>query len=311
MILRQYRLSGQTVTHAQFKRDFLNYASRDNFIAWADAFLEDQKISGLMSEQTYKNKKNRLKHFSEFANKQVLFAELTPQLISQFDLYLRKKSGLKKHNSIQSIHVGIKTFIKVAIAEGVNVDNPYDKFKIKPYQPGNRISLDKLELSRLKILYSKKELPELEQETLRKFLFSCYTGIRISDSARLRYENIDDGFLKMETFKTRRFGKNVNIALPDFAKQLLGDGNWGLIFKTIADQTVNKALKEIAIKAEINKRLTFHVSRDTFATFFIELGGDVASLKELLAITKTETAMIYVKMSEKRKETLMKNFNKI
>ncbi len=76
-LLRQYRLSGQTVTHLQFKRDFLNYASRDNFITWANAFLEDQKITGVLSEQTYKNKKNRLKHLSNFVNQNILFAELT------------------------------------------------------------------------------------------------------------------------------------------------------------------------------------------------------------------------------------------
>ena len=70
-------------------------------------------------------------------------------------------------------------------------------------------------------------------------------------------------------------------------------------------------LKVLAHKAGISKKLTFHVSRDTFATLFIELGGDVATLKEILGHSDVKTTMIYVKMSEKRKELLMSKFDSL
>lgn len=311
-LLRKYRLAERPVNHDQFKRDFLNYASLDNFLSWSSDYLEHQKLNRKIAIQTYKNKKSRLNHFVNFAKKNktnILFSDLTPKLISDFDTYLKRTVKLA-FNSQQAVHVSIQSFIKQALDEGINLDNPYKVFKIANYIPGDRYPIEEWEKDKLKKLYKSNDLSEIEKEVLRKFLFSCDTGLRISDSKNIKYENIENNILKFHTIKGERFGKKAEIYLTDFAGSLLRNEQYGLIFKRIADQTVNKILKEIGIKAEIKTKLTFHVARDTFGTDFIEKGGGLATLSELMTHSDIKTTMIYVKIREKKKIEEMKNFNK-
>jgi site-specific recombinase XerD len=86
----------------------------------------------------------------------------------------------------------------------------------------------------------------------------------------------------------------------------------GPIFHTYADPVTNRLLKEVAIKCGIKKRLTFHISRHTFGTLFLERGGRVEVLKELMGHSDIDTTMVYVHMSDKRKTEQKKEaFDKV
>jgi site-specific recombinase XerD len=64
---------------------------------------------------------------------------------------------------------------------------------------------------------------------------------------------------------------------------------------------MNKHLKDIARAVGIRKKLTFHISRHTFATRFLESGGAIEVLQQLLGHTDIATTMIYVTVSSRRK----------
>jgi site-specific recombinase XerD len=309
-IVRYYRLSGKKLTHNLFKSEFLNYASRDSFFNWAESKILEDYRSENIAEQTFKNKKNRLKHFNEFAGDKLTFSQIDYNLIVSFETYLRKKLKLK-YNTAVCVLVTIKSLLSDATDAGINLDNPFAKFKIGNYKESERLPLEIEEVRKLKDKLNSGELTEFENEVLRKFLFSCYTGLRISDSNQLDYKHIYDNTIRIDTVKGLNFGKTAIIPLPKYALELLENKTRGKVFENMTDQACNRALKQIAIKAGINKNLTFHVSRDTFGTLFIELGGDVATLKDLMAHTKVETTMIYVKISENRKQKLMSNFDSL
>lgn len=310
-LLRRYRLADREVTHQSFKLDFLNYASRDNFVSWAKAKLEAANMADTIKLQTYKNKKNRLKHFETFTKGNVLFSEIDPELIAKFDKYLRSNIKLR-HNSIQAVHVTINSFLKEAIRNKINVENPYEQFKIKAFKKGKRDPLEIGDLKKLKQLYSSKRLESFPQEILRKFLFSCETGLRISDNNALDYEDIENRVLTVSTIKGERFGVVVSVPLTKYALTLIDPTKRrGAIFKNICDQVVNRNLKIIAAKAEINRSLTFHCSRDTFATNFIDAGGNAETLMSLLGHAEIKTTMIYVKISEARKKKLIMNLDSL
>jgi integrase/recombinase XerD len=309
-LIRFYRLSKRKVDPQTFKSDFLNFASRDEFIFWAEQKLQSDLAGDIIKNQTFKNKRNRLSHFKNFVKGHILFSEVNLKSIIDFDNYLRKSVKLK-HNSALAAHNSLNSIFKAAVDTGINFENPYKKFQIKSYVPGDRQPLEKFELKELQKTYKSGKLNEMQIEVLRKFLFSCFTGLRISDSKQLDYFHIDEGVIRLATIKGQRFGKEIKIPIPDYALSLLEDRNRGLVFLPISDQEVNRTLKEIASIAEIKKKLTFHVSRDTFATLFIELGGDAPTLMELLGHSEIKTTMIYVKLSEKRKEKMMMNFNNI
>jgi len=308
-IIRSYRLQLRVLTLELFVHEYNNFASRDCFLFFATSKNNSLYEKGINTYRTRLRHQTALNCLGSFMKgKQLLMRDFSLELVRQLDAWLRK-SKRYKYNTIMSTHKIIKTYIYYALKDGYYLDNPYDNFPIS-FRDADREALDRDELASLKALLNSKVLNELENECLRKFLFSCYTGIRISDSALISSSQIKDGVIKMKMKKGERFGKEIKVPLPKYARDLI-DGRKGLLFRPYADKTVNEALKVIAAHAGITKNLSFHVSRDTFGTLFMELGGDIASLQELMGHSKIQTTMIYVKMSEQRKEKLMMNFDKL
>ena len=130
-------------------------------------------------------------------------------------------------------------------------------------------------------------------EILAYFLFSCYTGLRFSDVEVANSSNIIDKMYNYTPIKSRNKLKVVKVPLTDRALAIIKDKK-GKLFNTKCNQRTNEALKEIATCAEINKKLTFHVARHTFATSFLSLGGKVEVLQKIMGHSKLETTMVYV-----------------
>jgi len=74
-------------------------------------------------------------------------------------------------------------------------------------------------------------------------------------------------------------------------------------------QNINEDLKKIAAAAGITMNLTFHVSRHTFATTFLRLGGSLETLQRIMGHAKMATTQIYAHMIDERIEKEMNNFN--
>lgn len=298
------------LTLTTFTREFENYEQRDNFFAYWRRKQQELYNTGVISEATWKRHRVSVDGLQAYYGCELLrMCDINIDLVQNFNVWLRKKLKVQ-NNTVCGYMKNFKTYINHAISDGFEINNPFKKFKFS-FQPGKRSALEATELTKLKKLLIKKTTTPLEKLVLQKFLFSCYTGIRISDSARITADMIDgQGVLNLKMKKGERFGKLVQIPLPKFALQLIKGKKYNL-FESVADQTCNDVLKVLAAKAHIEKRLTFHVSRDTFGTLFIELGGDPVTLKDLMGHTNIQTTMIYTKMSEKRKEKLMSNFDKL
>ena len=103
----------------------------------------------------------------------------------------------------------------------------------------------------------------------------------------------------------------VRVPLGTAAVKLIADEGTieGLIFRPLSEQRMNKNLKEIAKMAGINKPLTNHSGRHTFATLFIEKTSDVATLQKLLGHSRIEETMVYVHISESKIKAQMKIFD--
>lgn len=308
-IVLRYYANEKALNIETFCLEFNDYHSRENLLMFWEKKSQQLYDDKIIVYDTYKRHKSSRKRFQTFVKSaEFLFTELNFELIQKYDSYLRKTKKYA-HNTVCGFHKDLKTSINMAIEDGHRIVNPYLKFQYT-YRDGERAVLDMEELARLRSLVDGDEVNPTENEVLKGFLFSCYTGLRVSDNRSLTSEMIKDGLLHMNMKKGNRFGKTITVHLPDYAKKLI-EGRKGKIFNLYAEKTRNETLKILAAKAKINKRLTFHVSRDTFGTLFIELGGDPVSLKELMGHTSIATTMIYVKISEQRKKTLMMNFNRL
>lgn len=109
--------------------------------------------------------------------------------------------------------------------------------------------------------------------------------------------------------KTR---ERVTIPLIKKSKAILSNGlPEQRIFKVFANQVTNRYLKDLAGKAHINKRISFHSSRHTFATVSMELGIPIEYISSLLGHKDLKTTRIYTKILDYKKVEAMKNWEKL
>jgi site-specific recombinase XerD len=308
-IKTKYFSENKKLTIVIFREEFLNYLSADNFMNYWKKKMAGNRKEDIITETTKTNHTTSYNRLAEYLGAEVLlFNDISLNLVKAYNAWARKKKGWS-HNTVCTDHKTFRSYMQYAMADKIKFDYPYDKFSFK-FVEGEREALEEHELEALKELYGSGKLTGIAQEVLRKFLFSCYTGLRVSDTHEVHRSMIRNGKLHMNLIKGFNFGKQVHMTLPDYALQLIKGRN-GLLFEPVTDQTCNRYLKSIAILADIEKKLTFHVSRDTFGTLFIEMGGDVYTLMGLMGHSSIETTMIYIKMSEKRKDLQMQNMNKL
>lgn len=276
---------------------FWKSSKYDSFTAFIGTELEqDQK----RASSTVDNNKGSLRHWQAF-RKDVLFSEINYTLIDAFDQYLR---GHKlKTNSIHKHHRVIRRFINLAIKKNLleSQDNPYLQFELKREET-KRIVLSKEEVTILEKLEIPKDLSRLEQ-VRDIFLFSCYTGLRCSDALSIKKENLEQTskglLLHIRAQKTKKLLTLPLYTLHDGKPAQILEKYWDRpyrIFSISSGQYLNRELKKLAKLANINKAVTSHVARHTFATH-LALKVPLHILQRLLQHGKIETTMVYVHLS--------------
>lgn len=244
----------------------------------------------------YKSQSKKLKGFR--AN--LTFSEITPLFWKQYDSHLIG-IGNNSNTRWKSFRT-IKTYINKAIELGMLKSDPLKGVRVRKPE-GNREFLTQEDLARLVKLHSgimKKDY----KTVLTYFLFSCYTGLRFTDVKNLKNSNIfleeKNSYIRFVQHKT---DQPEILPLADKAKKLLPKG--GLpnqkVFRVYVNQVTNRHLKEIMILAGVNKDISFHCARHTFATILLELSGDIATVSKLLGHKKLATTQIYAKVLDKAK----------
>lgn len=172
----------------------------------------------------------------------------------------------------------------------------------------------------------------LQNQMLKKaFLFACFTGFRISDIKSIKWGDIkeDSGayFIHKKMQKTQLF---VDVPLPEAAIYYLPNRGEAKdtdnIFPTTAprmgkrlqskylpttESGIDNALKVWARKAGVNKKISFHMSRHTYATMLITQGADLYTVSKLLGHTDIQTTQIYAELVGKKKRAAVELLNGI
>lgn len=209
--------------------------------------------------------------------------------------YNRKKSKGLAENTQYKYFTILKTVINSAVRSGIMTHNPFDKVdnSLKPKQEGSR-----------REFLSVEELGKLVEtnptdHTRKTFLFGCFTGLRHADIVTLQWEDIhqdENGFvIRKKQTKTENV---VEIPMNKAAIQLLPEKKEkGLVFGDKFTQVHrNKIIRRWVKSVGIDKHITFHCSRHTFATLLISKGADLYVVSKLLGHTNIETTQIYAKV---------------
>lgn len=142
------------------------------------------------------------------------------------------------------------------------------------------------------------------------FVFACYTGLSYSDLIQLTPKNIQNGIDGESWIKTKRQKTNIPVTTPilpeavEIIERYKKDPRaniTGTIFPCISNQKINSYLKEIADLCNIEKNLTFHLARHTFATTVTLTNGvPIETVSKMLGHTKISTTQIYARVLEKK-----------
>ena len=201
------------------------------------------------------------------------------------------------HKTLLLNQTNLNTMLRYAVHEGLLKKNPCYELDSKDKFQKTPSSREYLTTDELKALM---DVPTGSPITKQTFLFCCFTGLRHSDMVALRWKDIqktDDGYM-IHIPSMQKTGKPVIVPLGNQAKSWLPERNDGLpedkVFVNAPTLCcANRALKHMAEKAGIDKVVSFHVSRHTFATMTLTAGGDIYTTSKLLGHTNIHMTEIY------------------
>lgn len=255
----------------------------------------------------YKTIRSKVDGFirSKYHKSDLFLEDLDFTFISAFEKYLKITENIE-HNTTMGYIKRVKRIMTIAVNNRWIAQNPFTAFKCTTRKIA-RTELSELELT---ALATKKFSVKRLEEVRDCFLFSCYTGYAFIDASKLTREHIvvkNDGELWIETRRTKtEIAADVPllpqaITIIDKYKNHKECEISGRLLPMKSNQKMNAYLKEIADLTGIDKNLTTHMARHTFATT-VTLGNDVPieTVSKMLGHTKITTTQIYARVQEKK-----------
>jgi integrase/recombinase XerD len=315
-IVLVFQLQGEICTLDNIYNKYIGIEikKKEYVLAYYKQYLAKiKKLVGLEIKDSTYNKfayvGNHLEAFLKWKFKKADYPleELNLQFLDYFDYYLKtekKQEQITINKTIQRLRAPIKQ----AISEGYLDRDPFVLHKSKTVRKSV-------------IFLTAEELKTLENAVLQQkrlviiqdlFIFCCYTGLAYNEMSHFEKQNIQIGFdginwIKMKREKTQRL---ISIPILPKAQEIIQkyETENNRIFPSISNQKFNSYLKEIAEIIGIEKRLTHHIARKTFASTVL-LYNDVPMeiVSELLGHSNmTITQDSYGKIVQKKVSEEMK-----
>lgn len=241
----------------------------------------------------------------KFKKTDVYLENIAYSFITDFEHYLKVKQHIS-HNVVMSYIKRVKRIITISVNNRWLSHNPFAGF-VCTSKKVERTELEDYELDTLE----GKHFSILRLEEVRDcYLFSCYTGYAFVDAEKLSPGHIvrgKDGQLWINTDRTKS-KIEANVPLLPKALAIIEKYKYhpecqamGRLLPMKSNQKMNAYLKEIADLCGIEKNLTTHTARHTFATT-VTLENDVPieSVSKMLGHTKITTTQIYARVKEKK-----------
>lgn len=223
-------------------------------------------------------------HFENFTNGKCTFAEVNVDLCRKFREYLLNANQFKfknkklEHNSAAGYFSTFRGLLKIAYRDKMFRENVNDFLEKIEYKDVKKEYLTGEELYRL--ANTPCEIPVLKAASL----FACLTGLRISDILQLEWNHIvtasEGGYcMRIRTEKTEA---ETTLPISDEALELYGKRGTGKVFKELKRSMIQHPLQKWLKQAGIEKNITFHLARHTFATLQIALNTDIFTVSKML-----------------------------
>ena len=257
-----------------------------------------------------------LKHTIEFLEwkykiSDIEISKINHAFITDYEFYLRSVRNCANNTAVKYIK-NFSKIIKICLANDWLDKNPFANYKAKVKEV-ERVYLTESEVQNI----IEKDLKNDRLSLVRDiFLFSCFTGLAYIDVKNLTKSHISLGIDGEKWIFTHRQKTESASKIPILpVTQLIIDkyenhpqaiGNDKLL-PVLSNQKMNAYLKEIAGVCEIDKELTFHIARHTFATTVTLTNGvPIESVSKMLGHKNLRTTQHYAKVLDRKVSDDMK-----
>lgn len=274
----------------------------------------NDKVEALVGQDfapgTLERYKTSLKHTQEFLNwkykvSDIDITKIDHVFIMDYDFWLRSVRKCANNTAVKYIK-NFKKIIRLCMANGWLSKDPFLGYKAK-LKVVERPYLTKDEIQ---AIYEKEFASDRLNQVRDFFIFSCFTGLAYVDVKQLSKSNINIGIDGEQWIFTRRQKTDTSTRVPllPLARELVLKYenhpqcvNSDVLFPILSNQKMNSYLKEIASICGINKELTFHIARHTFATTVtLSNGVPIESVSKMLGHTNIKTTQHYAKILDKK-----------
>lgn len=294
----------------------------NSFYDYFVEYLSKKEKNGKLKDSTRKSYETTLSALKEF-NGEVKVKDINAKLLENFDKFLIKRGKESGKGEVKGSRYNrikhIKTIIRYIEDLQIPIENPYRSHDlVAPESEINNIFLDFDELKRMYKLISKVEEKSTERRVLLMYLFSSATGLRISDILTVKWGNLDvERDPMVLNIITRKQDKPLSVPIFPLAEEVLlfapeDDLNNverdKLIFHTYSRATINTTLRKLAKRVGIEKRISFHSARRTFATLAKMQGVSDFALKNYMGHSNYRMTERYTKWSPNLAESSAREY---
>ncbi|WP_457130798.1 site-specific integrase [Mucilaginibacter sp. UYNi724] len=231
--------------------------------------------------------------------------KLDHEFISGFCFWFKSVQKCN-HNSTMKYLSNFKKIVLICVKNKWLLSDPFSNFKFTT-KVVERTALIESDLTNLTIKFFTNERLSNVRDI---FLFSCYTGLSYADVQKLKKTDLNKGIDDSMWIYTNRQKTGVPSRIPllNEAIEIIDKyiehpkcQNSGLLLPVLSNQKMNSYLKKIADVCNIDKTLTFHIARYTFATTVtLNYGVPIETVSKMLGHTNIKQTQHYAKLNDKR-----------
>jgi len=258
---------------------------RMNFISYFRSLIDNGK-KHVSWESTYI-------YLNAFAKGNIRICDIDKKFCIEFREFLLENVA---RNTAKTYFAKLKTALNELVKKDIISKNPAIGININEIETKREFLTEE----ELRVLSSTKCK---DGDTKNSFLFSCFTGLRISDIRLLKFSDVKEGYLYFMDKKTKNVNRmKLNSTALKIMENQKSSSNDDFVFHLKSSPYTCKIIRLWASEAGINKHITFHCARHTFATLCLTSDIDLYTVSKLLGHKDIRNTQIYAKLIDKKKD---------
>ena len=219
------------------------------------------------------------------------FADLTKANVIAFDAWLRRQNN-KSDYTINGYHKKVRKYTKILWRLEMISSDPYEYVRFPKGSNKERVPLVEDELVKIR----QAECSGRIERSRDLFIFMAYTGLAYCDMAVFNFSTMTEAHSDYTYIDGSRLKTGSNFFTPILppAMDVLKKYNYKL--PVISNQKINDYLDILRERLGINKKVTCHIARHSFATLILSYDLPIENLKRMLGHKNITTTQIYGKI---------------